>query len=169
MDVLTPLAKSTSRKWVKTSGGEKLSWVFLASTLSSQLIEIWEMGNKTAVSDGICKLVEAKWIFAWSVKTEKIIIRKKINVSPKNRSCFPADFSMNQNTQVQLCLEMSSSFSCMTLYGHLSSPRWDVVVETTWTYYTNNSSGSICGFPSSALKALYEVFSEGEGKLCKFH
>jgi hypothetical protein len=29
------------------------------------------MGNKTAVNDGICKLVEAKWIFAWGVQTEK--------------------------------------------------------------------------------------------------
>lgn len=49
------------------------------------------MGSKTAVNDGICKLVEAKWIFAWSVPTEKINIRK-INVSGKNRSRFPADF-----------------------------------------------------------------------------
>lgn len=49
------------------------------------------MGSKTAVNDGICKLVEAKWIFAWSVQTEKINIRK-INVSGETLSCFPADF-----------------------------------------------------------------------------
>lgn len=49
------------------------------------------MGSKTAVNDGICKLVEAKRIFAWSVQTEKINIRK-INVSGENLSCFPADF-----------------------------------------------------------------------------
>lgn len=30
------------------------------------------MGSKPAVNDdGICKLVEAKWIFAWSVQTKK--------------------------------------------------------------------------------------------------
>lgn len=69
--------------------GKNLS-VFLASKLSSHLIEIWEMGSKTAVNDDICKLVEVKWIFAWSVQTEKI--KRKINVSGENLSCFPADF-----------------------------------------------------------------------------
>lgn len=71
--------------------GKEPFCVFLASKLSSHLIEIWEMGSKTAVNDGICKLVEAKWIFAWSVLTEKINIRK-INVSRENLSCFPTDF-----------------------------------------------------------------------------
>lgn len=79
------------------------------------------MGNKIAVSDGICKLVEAKGIFSWSVQSEKINIRK-INISPKNLSCFPADFSMNQNTQIRLYLEMSL-FSSMTFYRDLSSFR----------------------------------------------
>lgn len=77
-------------EWSPLVGKEPFC-VFLASKLSSHLIEIWEMGSKTAVNDGICKLVEAKWIFAWSVPTEKINIRK-INVSGENLSCFPADF-----------------------------------------------------------------------------
>lgn len=49
------------------------------------------MGGETAVNDGICKLVEAKQIFAWSVQTEKINI-KKINDSGENLSCFLVDF-----------------------------------------------------------------------------
>lgn len=71
--------------------GKEPFYVFLASKLSSHFIETWEMGSQTAVNDGICKLVEAKWIFAWSVLTEKINIRK-INVSRENLSCFPTDF-----------------------------------------------------------------------------
>lgn len=47
------------------------------------------MGSKIAVNDGICKLVEAKWIFASSVQTEKNM--RKIKVKGENLSC-PADF-----------------------------------------------------------------------------
>lgn len=118
------LPKSISRKWVRTSGWKKIFLGFPGKSTSSQLIEIWQTCDKRAVSDRICKSDEAKWIFAWSVQTEKLNIRK-INASPENLSCFPADVSMKQNTNSILFKDsFFFLFSSMTLYrDHQDSMR----------------------------------------------
>ena len=106
--------------------GKNLS-VFLASKLSSHLIEIWEMGSKTAMNDGICKLVEAKWIFAWSVQTEKINIWLSLED--------PVFFDSLRET-VKFEIRRRCKIRC----------SWN----NLWTYSTDQSNGLTCIISYSA-------------------
>lgn len=132
--------------------GKNLS-VFLASKLSSHLIEIWEMGSKTAMNDGICKLVEAKWIFAWSVQTEKINTRK-INVSGETLSCFPADFPwIKMHAHIWLSLEdpvFSDSLRETIKFEIRRRCKIRCSWNNLWTYSTDQSNGLTCIISYSA-------------------
>lgn len=89
-------------------------------------------------------------------RLKKINVRK-INASLKNLSCFPCWFFPWSKMLIFDSAWKYLLFFPFDPYGNLSSFRRDAMVETIWTFYTDQSNDSTCAFHYSAPNTSFSL------------